>query len=115
MISAQLAFAAALAGGGAAGPEQQQCLIIRYAADGTRSERIGDPRPFGVSVGDGGARIAAGGQESRSSMSASSSSGPTGSRTSSTTDDGHRSVTVQTDQSGCTVIVDERPHRRREP
>lgn len=114
MISAQLALAVALAGG-AAGQEPQQCLIIRYAADGTRSEQIGDPRPFGVSIGSGGARITRLGQDGRSSVSASSSSGPTGSRTSSTTDDGRRSVTVQTDQSGCTVIVDERPHRRRNP
>lgn len=112
MITAQLALAVALAGGGA--DAGQECLIVRYAADGTRTERVGDPRPFGVSVGSGGARITSGGQGSRSSASASSSSGPAGARTTSTSDDGRRSVTVHMDQSGCTVIVDERPHRRRE-
>lgn len=94
----------------------QQCLIVRYAPDGTRSERIGDPSEFGVrlerSSGRGRSTGAVVRSNSGGSVSASSSTRVSGSSSTATADDGDRAVSVHTNESGCTVVVDERPARR---
>jgi len=95
-------------------PQDAQCRVIHYAADGTRHERAPtEPykQPSGVttsskSSGDGQVR-------SSSSVSASSSSaGHAGGGTAVTqSDDGKRSITRSYVADGCTVVIDERPTR----
>lgn len=93
------------------GPQDSQCRVIRYAADGARHETPPSQpysRPPGVSVsssssGDGGARAS-------SSVSASSSSSGGGSAVARSQSDG-RSITRSYDNDGCTVVIDERPAR----
>ncbi|MDP3172887.1 MAG: hypothetical protein Q8M88_00455 [Phenylobacterium sp.] len=89
-----------------------QCLVIRYAADGQRMERA-PTRPYegppSAAVSANSVHRGSGGSSSSSSVSASSSSAG-GQVVLSTTADG-RSVTRTYHQKGCTVVVDERPAR----
>jgi hypothetical protein len=102
-----LAITASIAAASAAGlgPDDAQCRIIRYAADGARTETAPSrtySRPSGVSVNE----ASSGRGSSRVSVSSSSSSdGATVVRASV---DG-RTITKTYDDKGCTVVIDERP------
>lgn len=92
-------------------PQDAQCRVIHYAADGSRHEKPPTraySRPSGFatsskSSGDGEARAS-------SSVSASSSSSGGGAAVTQS-DDGKRSITRSYVEDGCTVVIDERPTR----
>lgn len=98
------------------------CTIIRYAPDGRRTQHFGDPSPFGVRVqaGRGAGHVSAtsrsnGSGSSTASVSASTQRGArSSSSTSTVTGHGGRTVTTQTNNTGCTVIIDDRPADRRD-
>jgi len=95
----------------APGPQDAQCRVIRYAADGTRHETPPSrayKRPPGVSTSSS----SSGGGHARSSTSVSASSSSSGGgRSVAKSDDGRRSITRTYDDDGCTVVIDERPTR----
>ncbi len=119
MITVLIATASALIGQPAAGPTQDRCTVVRYAADGRRTESLGDPAEFGIDIrtsrdrGSSSVSVRSRGSSS-SSVSASSSHGSARSTSSTSHRDGDRTITTHTDNSGCTIIVDERPAARRD-
>ena len=93
------------------------CEVVRIAADGTRS--VTPPIRPKAKSGDGSGPAAAsvsarssGSSSSSSSVRASSRSGPEGGSAfaTSTTNDGRRTVTTTRNAEGCTVVIDERPN-----
>jgi len=97
-----------------------ECRIVRYASDGRRSERIGDPAEFGVQIRRGANGVTASARSSGSGQSSSSvsvsSSSSSSSRGSSNTrvDDGDRTISTHIEGGVCTVVIDERPPERRD-
>jgi hypothetical protein len=104
-----LAITASIAAASVPGlkPEDAQCRIIRFAADGTRTE-IAPSRPYsrpsGISVNE----ASSGRGSSRVSVSSSTSSD--GASVVRTSVDG-RAITKTYDDKGCTVVIDERPEQ----
>jgi len=87
------------------GPEDAQCRVVRYAADGPRTETA-PSRPYSRPAGAVASAHSAGGAASSVSVSSSSSShGPTVVRTRA----GGRAITKTYDDTGCTIVIDERP------
>ena len=102
-----LALAALIAAAGAAGlgPEDPQCHVVHYAADGTRTESA-PSRPYSRPAGAAASARSTGGSASSVSASSSSSSdGPTVVRTQA----GGRTITKTYENTGCTIVIDERP------
>jgi hypothetical protein len=93
-------------------PQDAQCRVIHYAADGTRRETPPSrayTRPSGVSTSS---KSSNGGGHARASSSVSaSSSSSSGGKSVAKSDDGRRSITRTYDDAGCTVVIDERPTR----
>lgn len=115
MTSISLALAASL---GLSEPvaDDPQCTIIRYAPDGLRTQTVGDPSPYGVSISGGQASLVGGAVVSSSIVAASSSASGEGRAVStSRVRDGDRTITLHTNRAGCTVTIDERPAPRRDP
>lgn len=98
---------------GAAPDSGQDCTIVRYSADGQRTETVGDPSSYGVAIERSGAGVSVRSGQGRGSVAASSSRGGTAVSTAQVRD-GERTITIHTSGSGCTVIIDERPERRRD-
>jgi hypothetical protein len=101
---------AAAAGAGLA-QEDAQCRVVRYAADGERTETPPSPpykRPPGVAVS---AHSTGGSASSVAVSSSSSSSGPSVVRSRV----GKRTITKTYDDAGCTVVIDERPDQGARP
>lgn len=120
MITVLIATASALIGQPAVGPTQDRCTVVRYLADGRRTESPGDPADFGVDVrtsrnrGGSSVSVRSSGSASSSVSASSSSRGSARSASSASYRDGDRTITTHTDNSGCTIIVDERPAARRD-
>ncbi|CAN7271373.1 hypothetical protein LJR219_001221 [Phenylobacterium sp. LjRoot219] len=95
---------------GAPDPQDAQCRVVRYAADGSRQETPPSrpySRPSGVHVSSS----ASGGHaRSSTSVSASSSSSGGGASVVRSESDG-RSITKTYETDGCTVVIDARPVR----
>jgi len=92
-------------------PQDAQCRVIHYAADGTRHETPPSraySRPSGVSTSS---RSSGGGQVRSSTSVSASSSSSGGGKSVARSDDGQRSITRSYDNDGCTVVIDERPTR----
>ena len=86
-----------------------ECVIVHYAADGTRSQSApskpyAGPRAPAASMTSTGE----GGVSSSASARSSSSSGDEKSAVTRTERDG-RAVTRTYDDNGCTVVIDDRP------
>ena len=91
-------------------PQDAQCRVIHYAADGSRHEKP-PTRPYTQPSGVATSSKSSGGQ-ARSSTSVSASSSSAGGATKVTqSDDGKRSITRSYVEDGCTVVIDERPTR----
>lgn len=92
-------------------PQDAQCRVIHYAADGARHETAPTraySRPSEVSTSS----RSSGGGHARSSTSVSASSSSSGGGQSvAKSDDGRRSITRTYDDDGCSVVIDERPTR----
>jgi hypothetical protein len=104
-----MAFAAILAAASAPGlsPEDAQCRILAYAADGTRTETPPSrpySRPSAVSMNS----TSEGRGSSHVSVSSSSSASSGGASVVRATTDG-RTITKTYDDKGCTVVIDARP------
>lgn len=121
MIVFMIATASTLIAEPIPGPTQDRCTVIRYAADGRRTESQGDPADFGVDVrtnrnpGSSSISVRSSGSGSSSVSASASSRGGARSTSSASFQDGERTVTTHTDNGGCTIIVDERPAARRDP
>jgi hypothetical protein len=93
-------------------PAPQQCREIRYAADGSVTERMVDAAAADTAAAASAHSDGAG--RARSSVSVSSHSGGNGRSTASSSSDG-RSITVTRGPEGCTITIDERaPQQRNE-
>lgn len=89
------------------------CHVIRYAADGTRTETMPKGQAGNQRRGDGrnAARASADGRGSSVSVSARSNGRGASSASasaSSTTDGEGRTITKTQDDDGCTIVIDER-------
>ena len=120
MITVLIATASTLIGQPILAPVQDRCTVVRYSADGRRTERLGDPADFGVDIrtsrnrASSSVSVRSSGSSSSSVSASSSSHGSARSASSSSHRDGDRTITTHTDNSGCTIIVDERPAARRD-
>lgn len=104
-----LAITASIAAASVSGlkPEDAQCRVVRFAADGARTETA-PSRPYSRPSGVSASETSSGRGSSRVSVSSSSSSdGATVVRASV---DG-RTITKTYDDKGCTVVIDERPEQ----
>lgn len=93
-------------------PQDAQCRVIHYAADGTRHEtppRRPYSRPPEVSTSSSSSSRR-GEAHASSSVSASSSSSGGGAAVSRSQSNG-RSISRSYDNDGCTVVIDDRPAR----
>lgn len=114
MTSYLFAVTAGLALAPGAAPEGgQHCTVVRYAPDGQRTETVGDPSSYGVSIDRTGSSVSVRSGQGRSAVAASSSSRGGNAVSTSRVRDGARTITIHTDGSGCIVVIDERPDRRR--
>lgn len=94
-------------------PVGPDCTVVRYAADGRRTEG-GDPSSYGVSISRTRNGVAVSTGRGARSVVASSTSGGGGAVSTSRLQDGDRTITIQTHGSACTVTIDERPNQRRD-
>jgi hypothetical protein len=119
MITILVATSALFGAPSDGGAAQDRCTIIRYAADGRRTESFGYPADFGVDVqvrggpGHASASARSNGSSSSSVSMSSSTRGDARSSSSASFRDGDRTVTTHTDDKGCTVVIDDRPADRR--
>ena len=88
-------------------PQDGQCRIIAYAADGTRTE-TSPSRPYSRPTAVGMKTSSGGGGSSHVSVSSSSSSSSGGASVVRASIDG-RTITKTYDDKGCTVVIDARP------
>lgn len=109
-------IAAALAGPEAYRPPVEVppgCRLTHYLADGRRIERRGAGPPDVAGTSASARSHARGSSVAQSSVavsaSSSSSSGARQARASATADGGGRTVTHTQDESGCRIVVDDRP------
>lgn len=97
----------------AAATPAAQCHKIHYREDGTVEQSWISPKEA-RDIRDGSATAHAhssgsGSVSSSSSVSVSSHNGKTVSRSSAAAADEHRSVDVKNDETGCTIVIDDRP------
>lgn len=107
-LAASILAAAEFAG--ALDPQDAQCRVVQFAADGSRHETAPSQpysRPSGVQT-----RSSSSGGQARSSSSVSASSASSGGGSSVVrSESGGRSITKTYDNDGCTVVIDDRPAR----
>lgn len=121
MITILIATASAMLGAPSeSGAAQERCTIVRYAADGRRTESFGYPADFGVDVqvrggpGHSSASARSSGSSSSSVSASSSTRGAARSTSTTSVSDGDRTVTTHNDDNGCTVVIDDRAADRRD-
>ena len=96
-------------------PQDKQCRVVHYAADGTRHD-IPPSRPYVRPPAVAASARSSGEGEARSSTSVSASSSGSGKASAVVrTQSGGRAITKTYDNKGCTVVVDDRQVRGERP
>lgn len=96
-------------------PQDKQCLVVHYAADGARREAP-PSAPYTRPRGAAASARSSGGGEARSSTSVSAGASGAGEASAVVrTQSGGRTITKTYDNKGCTVVVDDRPARGERP